>query len=376
MEDDFAIIRKKVYFDRKLWNVGSDGGEMNKKYIAYVSAYTHGKSKGILICDVDVKQGHFTPRSEIVIHNPSYMAKSHSGKYLYSICDEGLVAYRILENGNLGFINQGSINGMRACYLTVDLKDKYIFCAGYHDGKATIVRIREDGGIGEVTDEVFHKGLGSVAERNFRPHVSCAVLTPDQKYMVACDLGTDQAEVYRFDPITGKIRLVDVIRCELESAPRTMVFSPDGKFAYLSHELKNYVAIYSYRDNGRLPEFELIDRISTLGQDSYKKNSAAVAIKFSPDGKNLFVSNAGDNSVAIYDRDEETGRLTMRSVLPISGDYPKDIAIFPDGKHLVSMNHETNEMTFFEINYEKGILVMHGKPEAIETPNCCIIAEI
>ncbi len=349
---------------------------MNKKYIAYVSAYTHGKSKGILICDVDVEQGHFTPRSEIVIHNPSYLAKSHNGKYLYSICDEGLVAYRILENGNLGFINQGSINGMRACYLTVDLKDKYIFCAGYHDGKATIVRIREDGGIGEVTDEVFHKGLGSVAERNFRPHVSCAVLTPDQKYMVACDLGTDQAEVYRFDPVAGKIRLVDVIRCELESAPRTMVFSPDGRFAYLSHELKNYVAIYSYRDNGRLPEFELIDRISTLGQDSYKKNSAAVAIKFSPDGKNLFVSNAGDNSVAIYDRDEETGRLTMRSVLPISGDYPKDIAIFPDGKHLVSMNHETNEMTFFRINYEKGILVMHGKPEAIETPNCCIIAEI
>ncbi len=349
---------------------------MDKKYIAYVSAYTHGKSKGIMICDVDIEQGHFTPRSEVVIHNPSYMAKSHSGKYLYSICDEGLVAYRILENGNLGFINQGSINGMRACYLTVDSKDRYIFCAGYHDGKATIVRIREDGGIGEVTDEVFHKGLGSVAERNFRPHVSCVLLTPDEKYMIACNLGTDQAEVYRFNSVTGKIRPVDVIRCELESAPRTMVFSPDGKFAYLSHELKNYVAIYSYRDNGRLPEFELIDRISTLGHDSYKKNSAAVAIKFSPDGKNLFVSNAGDDSVAIYDRDEETGKLTMRSVLPISGDYPKDIAIFPDGKHLVSMNHETNEMTFFRINYEKGILVMHGKPEAIETPNCCIIAEI
>ena len=171
--------------------------------------------------------------------------------------------------------------------------------------------------------------------------------------MIACNLGTDQAEVYRFNSVTGKIRPVDVIRCELESAPRTMVFSPDGKFAYLSHELKNYVAIYSYRDNGRLPEFELIDRISTLGHDSYKKNSAAVAIKFSPDGKNLFVSNAGDDSVAIYDRDEETGKLTMRSVLPISGDYPKDIAIFPDGKHLVSMNHETNEMTFFRIRSEE-----------------------
>jgi len=349
---------------------------MDKRYIAYISAYTHGKSKGILICDVDVENGHLTPRSELEIHNPSYMVKANSGKFLYSICDEGLVAYRILENGNLGFINQGSINGMRACYLTVDSEDHYIFCAGYHDGKATVVRIRKDGGIGEVTDEVFHKGLGSVAERNFRPHVSCAVLTPDEKYLVVCDLGIDQAKIYRFDKVTGKIQLVDVIRCELESAPRTMVFSPDGKFAYLSHELKNYVAIYSYKDNGKLPEFELIDRVSTLGNESNKKNSAAVAIKFSPNGRHLFVSNAGDNSVAFYNRDEETGKLTMRSVLPVSGDYPKDIAIFPDGRHLVSMNHETNEMTFFQIDYEKGIIVMHGKPEKIETANCGIITQL
>lgn len=348
---------------------------MDKKYVAYVSAYTHGKSKGIMICDVDVEKGHFTPRSEIEIHNPSYMVKANSGKFLYSICDEGLVAYRIVDNGNLAFINQGTINGMRACYLTVDPEDNYIFCAGYHDGKATVVRIREDGGIGEVTDEVFHKGMGSVATRNFRPHVTSFVLTPDEKYLVACDTGIDQAKVYQFDKVTGKIQLVDVIRCELESAPRTMVFSSDGKFAYLSHELKNYVAVYSYRDNGKSPEFELIERVSTLGNQSYKENSAAVAIKFSPDEKHLFVSNAGDNSVAFYDRDEETGKLTMRSVLPISGDYPKDIAIFPDGKYLVSMNHETNDMTFFRIDYEKGIIVMHGKPEEIETANCCIITQ-
>lgn len=348
---------------------------MSEKYVSYVSTYTHGKSKGILISDVDVARGHFTPRSEVEIHNPSYLVKANNGRFLYSICDEGLVAYRIVENGNLAFINQGTINGMRASYLTVDHEDKYIFCAGYHDGKVTVVRIRKDGGIGEVTDEVFHKGLGSVAERNFRPHISCAVLTPDQKYLVVCDLGIDQAKVYHFDKVNGKLRLVDVIRCELESAPRTMVFSPDGKFAYLTHELKNYVAVYAYHDNGKAPEFDLIERVSTLNEDCYKENSAAVAIKFSLDGKHLFVSNAGDNSVAFYDRDEESGKLTLRSVLPISGDYPKDIALFPDGKHLVSMNHDTNEMTFFKIDYEKGIIVMHGKPIPIETANCCIIAK-
>ena len=346
-----------------------------QKYIAYISSYTHGKSKGIMICDVEAEKGRLIPRSEVEIHNPSYMVKANSGKYLYAICDEGLQAYRILENGNLSLINKGTINGMRACYVTVDEKDNYIFCAGYHDGKVTVVRLREDGGIGKVTDEAFHKGMGSVAERNFRPHVSCAVLTPDQKFLMVSDLGIDQVKIYKFDNVTGKIRLVDVLRAEIESAPRTMIFSKDGKYAYLTHELKNYVAVYAYNGEGRTPEFELIQRISTLGK-KFSKNSAAVAIHFSPDEGHLFVSNAGDNSIAIYKRDMETGMLKMLSTLPISGDYPKDFAIFPDGRHMVCLNHETNDMSFFVIDYEKGIIVMNGRSIPVETGNCCIITEI
>lgn len=118
---------------------------------------------------------------------------------------------------------------------------------------------------------------------------------------------------------------------------------------------------------------ELIQKISTVGK-KYAKHSAAVAIKLTEDGKHLFVSNAGDNSVAMYKRDTETGLLEQMSVLPISGDYPKDILLFPDGTHLVSMNHETNEMTFFNINYDKGIIVMNGKPVPVETANCGIMA--
>lgn len=349
--------------------------QKKEKYIAYISSYTHGKSKGIMVCDVDEKKGILIPRSEVEINNPSYMAIANSKRFLYSICDEGLIAYRILENGSLEMINLGTINGMRACYLTVDKDDNYIFCAGYHDGKATVVRIREDGGIGEVTDEVFHKGLGSVAERNFRPHITCAVLTPEQKFMVVCDTGIDQVKIYSFNKETGRIKLVDQLRCEIESAPRTMIFSSDGRYAYLSHELKNYVAVYAYKSGEKSPEFELIQKISTIGKKE-NRNCAAVAIKLSPDERHLFVSNAGDNSVAMYKRDEKTGVLEMLSELPISGDYPKDIAIFPDNTHLVSMNHETNEMTFFKLDYEKGILVMNGAPQRVETANCCIITKL
>ncbi len=345
------------------------------RYIAYISSYTHGKSKGITICDVDIKKGRLSKRSEVEINNPSYMVKSNSGKFLYSICDEGLTAYRIMENGNLNFINTNRTNGMRCCYLTVDSEDKYIFCAGYHDGKATVMKIREDGGIGEVADEIYHKGLGSVAERNFRPHVSCVTLTPDEKFVVACDLGIDQAKIYSFDKETGKLALVDVLRCEIESAPRTMIFSPDGKFAYLVCELKNYIGVYEYKDKGKVPEFNLVENVSTIGNKA-SRNNAAVAMKMTEDGKYLFCTNAGDNSVVMFKRDEETGRLTTLSILPVSGEYPKEIVLFPGGKYLVSMNHESGEMTFFTIDYEKGIIVMNGGPVPVETANCGIMVKL
>lgn len=95
----------------------------------------------------------------------------------------------------------------------------------------------------------------------------------------------------------------------------------------------------------------------------------------SPDGKHLFCSNAGDNTVSMYDRDDETGMLTMRFCLPISGDYPKDIAIFPDGQHLASINHD-GSISFFKINYEKGLLVMSDRSIEVNEPNCCEIVKI
>lgn len=345
-----------------------------KKYVGYIGSYTHGKMKGITVCDVDVEQGIMIPREEVEVDNPSYMCISHSGKYLYSVADLGINAYEILEDGSLKFINRGSINGMRACYVNIDATDKYLFTAGYHDGKASVVKLRSDGGVGRLTDEVFHKGMGSIAERNFRPHITCFRLTPDQKFLVACDVGIDQVKIYSFNYKTGKIKLVDILRCELESAPRNMVFSPDGKFAYLICQLKNYVSVYSYSvgEDG-MPNFELIENVSTLGK-VYNNKSAVAAIKLSPDGKYLFASNAGDNSIAFYNRDQKTGRLTMRSVLPVSGDFPKGICVFPDGKHIASLNHNTGSVTFFTIDYEKGIIVMHGKPiENIETPNSAMI---
>ena len=144
-----------------------------EKYIAYVGTYTHGSSIGIHLYDVDVEEGTLSERKVVPVNNSSYVVKSKNGKYLYSIADEGVAVFEIKPDGDLELINKVGIDGMRGCYLCVDDTGKYLFVAGYHDGKITAVHTHQDGRLGQVFDGVFHKGVGSVAERNFRPHVSC-----------------------------------------------------------------------------------------------------------------------------------------------------------------------------------------------------------
>ena len=123
-----------------------------EKYVAYVSTYTRGDKNGIKIYDVDMERGRFIEKDKVEITNSSYVTISHNGKYLYSITDFGVEAYEILEDGSLEFLNFASINGMRGCYVSTDYTDRYLFVAGYHDGKLTVLKLGKDGAIGDITD--------------------------------------------------------------------------------------------------------------------------------------------------------------------------------------------------------------------------------
>lgn len=351
---------------------------MAEKYVAYVSTYTmrNKNEYGIKIYDVDMEQGRLMEKDQVRISNSSYITISHNKKYLYSITDIGVEAYRIGENGDLEMINVLSINGMRGCYLSTDYEDKFLFVAGYHDGKLTAMRLRDDGGIDNITEEIYHKGLGSIAERNFRPHLNCVKMTRDNKYLCVADLGMDHVNVYQLNHSNGKLKLVDVIRSEQESAPRHLKFSKDGQFLYIVHELKNYVDVYRYYHDGPdNPEFEKIQTISTLNE-YHAGGSAASALNLSSDCNYLVSSNAGDNSVIIYSIDHKSGMLEKIFCLPISGDYPKDVALFPDNKHLVALNHASNTMTFFNVDMAKKTLVMNGKELSIDQPNRIIFHQL
>ncbi len=345
-----------------------------EKYVAYVSTYTSGNKSnfGIRIYDVDLESGRFYEKDQVEITNSSYVTISHNRKHLYSITDFGVESYRILPDGSLEVLNHASINGMRGCYLSTDYEDRYLFVAGYHDAKLTVLRIEEDGTIGEITEEIFHKGLGSIAERNFRPHINCVKMTRDNRFLCAADIGMDHIVVYELNHSNGKLRQVDIIRSDLESAPRHLKFSRDGRYLYIVHELKNCIDVYTYSmDEHGMPVFEKIQNISTLN-DYHAKGSAASALSFSFDHQYLCSSNAGDNSAAVYSIDPETGLLHKILCLPVSGDYPKDVALFPDNRHLVSLNHESDSMTFFNVDIEKGTLIMNGRELKVNQPNCII----
>lgn len=348
---------------------------MAEKYVAYVSTYTSGDDHGITIYDVDLKEGRFTQKDRVKITNSSYVTITHNQKYLYSITDFGVEGYKIEADGELTFIGTTSINGMRGCYLSTDYEDKFLFVAGYHDGKITVLRLNDDGGFEGICDEIFHKGWGNIAERNFRPHVSCVKMTRDNKYLCAADLGMDYVDVYALDHVTGKIKLVDIVHSDQESAPRHIKFSKDGKYMYIVHELKNYIDVYSYEDKNGSPNFEKIQTISTIN-DYHATGSAASALNISDDFKYLVSSNAGDNSAVMYKINQKSGELDKLFCLPISGDYPKDVALFPDNKHLVSLNHESNTMTFFTVNVNDGLIVMNQREIKVERPNCIIFHKL
>lgn len=348
---------------------------MGEKYVAYVGTYTHESSKGIYLFDMDVEKGRITRRNEYELDNPSYIAVSHNHKYLYAICDQGVASYAIKENGELEQLNVASINGMRGCHISITKDDTFLVVSGYHDGKITVLALKKDGRVGDITDEVFHKGLGSIAERNFRPHISWSVFTPDEDLLCVCDPGIDQIKLYEFNHRTGKIKLYDIIRSQLESAPRQMIFSEDGKFAYVLCELKNYINVYSYDKTAETGRFEMIQNIFTV-RKGHKSNSSAASLIFANSGNNLICSNAGDNTVTIYTVDKSTGLLSTISSLPISGDYPKYIAMFPDNKHLLSMNNEGNSITDFTINFEKGLIVMNGPEIKLSKPNNMVVLKV
>lgn len=346
------------------------------KLVSYFGSYTYmSGNPGISVYDLEMDPPTFTLKDEVRCSNASYMIISHSGKVLYSITDEGLASFDILEDGNLSFKNTVSIKGMRGCALAVDIHDRFIFVGGFHDGKLTALRLNEDGSLGEITANIFHKGYSTDVRKQKIPHITCVWVSPSGKYVFAVDSGIDHIKVYQLNESNGSLKQVDILRCDLESSPRRMGFTLDGRFMYVVSGGRNTVDVYKYSEDENGPIMELIQKASTCPSAS-DATSSTCALCSTEDEEYVFAANEGNNSVCIFKRDAETGFLQKLNVCPISGDYPKDIKCTPDGSHLISVNHQSNTATIFKVDKEKGILIMHGKPVKVIEPNVCLIHEV
>lgn len=348
----------------------------NNKYVAYVGTYTHETSVGIYVYDVNPDTGVLTEQSVAPINNPSDIIPSKDRKYLYSIADEGVASFKILPDGNLEKMNQEWVGGMRGCNLCVDSQNRYLFVAGYHDGRVSMMKLNEDGSIAGIADGIFHTGIGkSVADRPLYPHVTSVALTPDEKYLCAVDNGLHQIKVYEVDYERGKLRLADIVRCTMGSAPIRQRFSPDGKFLYVITEMSNEILVYKYSVKENEPDFEQIQSVSILcGID--EEISTGTNIKFGEDDKFLYASVDGLNAVCMYKRDPKTGLIEYFTHNFISGDYPKSFALLPNDKYFVSLNHDTNEIRTFSVDKKNGHSLMLNPPIKIAKPNSIVIVQL
>ena len=341
-------------------------------YVAYVGTYTTGSSEGIYIYDLNESTGHMSKRAVMSVSNPSDVIVAHNGRFLYSITDIGVAAFSIGEDGGLTLINEMPTGGMRGCYLCLDEQDRYLFVAGYYDGRVSMLRLEENGAISQATCGIYHKGMGiDLTERGTQPHVTCVKVTPDDKYLCAVDSGLNHIKIYEIDYAAGKLKLHNVLRFQLDAAPSRMAFLRSENLAFVICEKKECVNSYRYRmEEGA---FDLIAQTST----KYKKRteeSVPCAVEVSEDGKHLFVANAGSGTMLIFDIDRKTGELSEVVHTKVSADYPKNIAIMPDGRHFISLGHGTNEIRFFEVNYEKKYFLESEAPVLVDMPNSIFIA--
>lgn len=346
------------------------------KYVAYVGSYTTEGESGLYICDVKKDDSILTVREEIKTLNPSYLIMSKDEEILYSIVDDGLAAYKIQENGDLVYLNTKPIGGMRGCFLTVDSKRRYVFVAGFHDGRLSMVKLKSDGSISGLADGVFHRGHAiSAGDRRLdHPKISCVCLTPDERFVCATDYGLNHMKVYSIDYEKGRISLVETVRCALDSAPRTVCFSPDGKFCYILLESSNKIEVYNCSLDGEKPVFDLKERVSVF--ENMYVAGVSTHMFMTDDCKYLFVSIDGLNYVSWLKRDKKTGSVTLAGKSPVSGDYPKHISFLPGTDELYVVNHDSYEIKSFNVNYKEGYMLLKGKPTKIPRGNCICFRKV
>ena len=347
----------------------------SKNFYLLIGTYSNQeKTNGIHVYTFDATTGEFSEKSKFTdITNPSYLAVSKDRKNVYAVSEggagKGTNAFAFdIASGKLTYLNSGSSGGNGPCYVSVDDKKQTVFAANYGGGSLSATRLNSDGSLSGDIQVIQHEGTGVNKSRQDKPHVHSVILSPDDRYLLVQDLGTDKVSVYRYDPQAAKpLTPAEPAFATVKpgGGPRHLTFHPNGKYAYVILEMGGDIVGFDYK-NGKLTPKQTITMLSP----GFKGDVGAADIHISPDGKFLYGSNRGEaNEIVIYSIDKK-GMLTYVGREHSMIATPRNFAIDPTGNFLLVANQNSNDVVIFRRDQKTGLLTPAGNRIQVDKPVC------
>jgi 6-phosphogluconolactonase len=340
----------------------------------YFGTHRAGTNIGFSLAHFDTDTGVLT-KPEFLIQSPApaYFVIHPDGLHLYT-CNSGspgsVSAYEIQPHtGALKFLNRLPAGGADTSYVSLDQTGRYLFAANYQGGNIAVFALKPDGSIGDRTAFVQDTGSGPNPQRQTHAYAHSIIPDPSNRFVLAADLGVDKIFVYHFNANAGSLTPNDPPSVSVTpgSGARHVKFHPNGRWVYLINEIASTVTAFNWNStNGALAEFQTI---SALPAD-FKGTSACAEIMVHPNGKFLYASNRGDNSLAVFAIDQTTGRLTLVEHVSSGGKMPRNFAFDPTGKWIICSNHDSNNAVVFRVDENTGKLTPTGDPVPVPYPFC------
>lgn len=357
-------------------------GEM---MLLFVSMFAPAGQGGIRAYHLDPQTGAIVETGATAeVPHPFFMAVHPGGKTLYSIraekfgspAAEEIVAWRICDAaGRLEELNRQSSEGSASCFLDVDPTGRAVLVANYTSGDiAALPIIDADGRLGPAATVIRHTGTGGDPERQTKPHAHAILAVPTAAgglLAYAADLGIDQVLSYSLDPATATLTPAApaFVRTPPAAGPRHLALHPDGRHLYVINEYGNSITLFD-----RDPEtggLIMGPTVSTL-PDGFVGKTFCADVKLTTDGRFLYGTNRGHDSIAIF-RVAADGRLEQVAVVPSGGKGPQNLTITPDGRLLLCANMPGNSITVFRIDPTTGLLNQINAPHAVPSPSCLLL---
>jgi len=348
--------------------------------LVYFGTRAGPKSKGIYMCRLNVATGVLSsPEVAAETTDPAFLAIHPSHRFLYAVRENagfdgtsnGAVSAFAIDGatGTLTLLNQQTSGDRGPCHLAVDPSGKCILVAHYGGGSVVTLPIRADGSLGAVATFIRHQGSGPDPKRQEGPHAHSVGFDLANHRAFSADLGLDKIFIYQLEPTTAALTTNDPPFATVTpgSGPRHLAIAPDGRHLYVINELNSTITTFGYdAPSGALKASQIVSTIP--GNYTAPNTTAEIAIH--PNGKFLYGSNRGHNSIAVYAVDQNTGKLADIEHQSTLGKTPRSFGIDPSGSFLLAANQDSNNIVVFRIDPGTGRLKSTGQTVEVPTPVC------